>query len=299
MSVAARLRGEARDLLELVLVPGLAAVLPWRLCFAAFRLLSRWRFLYREACDAALEQAQARGHVRDAAAWQRTRRLVTLVDHADYYLAVTRTDRYLRRHLVKHGEWPAPGAAAVLFTFHWGAGMWGLRHIAARGLQAHALVAAHRPELFPGRRVRYWYYGRRNLAVARALGCPPLDVSRSMRPVIKALRGDGQIVAAVDVPSDQVAASESIDFIGRRARVPRGLLRLAVDAGVPVTVFLTGIRLRDGKRTLRIHQLGRYGDLETLIADVFALLERAIESEPAAWQFWEVAPRFFEEPAAV
>ena len=36
-----RLRGEARDLIELVLVPGLAAVLPWRWCFVLFRSLAR------------------------------------------------------------------------------------------------------------------------------------------------------------------------------------------------------------------------------------------------------------------
>ena len=40
-----RLRTELRDLLELVLLPGLAAVLPWPLCFRLFRWLAcaaRW-----------------------------------------------------------------------------------------------------------------------------------------------------------------------------------------------------------------------------------------------------------------
>ena len=53
-----RLRTELRDLLELVLLPGLAAVLPWPLCYRLFRRLARWDGLYREASHAALAQAR-------------------------------------------------------------------------------------------------------------------------------------------------------------------------------------------------------------------------------------------------
>ena len=35
-SVVQRLRREGRDVLELVLLPGLAAVLPWPVCFKLF-----------------------------------------------------------------------------------------------------------------------------------------------------------------------------------------------------------------------------------------------------------------------
>ena len=40
-----RLRTEARDLIELVLAPGLASVLPWPWCFAIFKRLARVRWL--------------------------------------------------------------------------------------------------------------------------------------------------------------------------------------------------------------------------------------------------------------
>ena len=42
-----RLKREVRDLFELVLIPGLAAVLPWPVCFALFKRISNWRWLYR------------------------------------------------------------------------------------------------------------------------------------------------------------------------------------------------------------------------------------------------------------
>ena len=51
-----RLRTEARDLIELVLAPGLASVLPWPWCFAIFKRLARVRWLYGAACAQALEQ---------------------------------------------------------------------------------------------------------------------------------------------------------------------------------------------------------------------------------------------------
>ena len=58
-----RLRVELRDLIELVLVPGLAAVLPWRWCFALFKHLARIDWFYRRTSHEALRQAQALGQV--------------------------------------------------------------------------------------------------------------------------------------------------------------------------------------------------------------------------------------------
>ena len=52
-----RLRVELRDVLELVLLPGLAVLLPWDACFALFRRMARWEWLYRESCEEALDEA--------------------------------------------------------------------------------------------------------------------------------------------------------------------------------------------------------------------------------------------------
>lgn len=294
----ARLRAEARDLIELVLVPGIAALLPWVVCFRLFRFLCRAGFLYREPCNEALAQASNRGWViGDPERWLQVHRLVLLVDHADYYLSLTRSDRWMRRHLLVTGKWPDPARSSILCTFHWGAGMWALRHLAAQGLCVHLLIARHSRAAFEGRTVRYWYYTRRINAIPRALGRPYIEATKSPRPVLKAIRSGEAVAAVVDVPADQVAASEAIEFLGFRARVPRGLLRAARDLGVPVTVYLLGIRLSDGKRTLRIHPLGVRTELEPLIEDVFSHLEDAIRDESAAWHFWSVAPRFFVSPS--
>ena len=295
-----RARIEARDLIELVLVPGLAAVLPWRWCFALFRRLARVQWLYGTACAQALAQAQNWGKLDPAEAgdWLTTRRLVTLVDHADHYLAVSRSDAWMRRHLQVQGEWPAPGAPGIFCTFHWGAGMWALRHAHSAGLQGHALVAAMEGSPFAGRRVLQWYVRAHTRSVQQALGRSPLVVSGSLRHVIQALRRNEQVLAAVDVPPDQVDASVEITLLGMQARMPKGLLRLAVAQQVPVTVYVTGLNTRTGQRFLRIAQLGVHSGVEALAQTVFGHLEKALQEDSAAWHFWGEAPRFFSAPKA-
>ena len=54
----AALRLEFRALLELYLIPGLAALMPWALGFRWLRFCSRLGFLYRNEWQAALAQAR-------------------------------------------------------------------------------------------------------------------------------------------------------------------------------------------------------------------------------------------------
>lgn len=296
MSFSNRLRTETRDLVELVLLPGLAALMPWSLGFRLLRRLASLVRPYSEAGRIALAQASSRGWVGDVLHWSRVRCMVTLVDHADLYLARTRSDAWLAQHVDVEGNWLQAGQPAIIFTFHWGAGMWGLRHAKAAGLQAHALVAPLDGKHFTGRRVLHAYAHARTAEVARSLGCPTLDTSSSMRPVLQALRRGEQVVAAVDVPADQVSASLEVDLLGLPARVPRGLLRLAVDQRVPVTVYLTGLQAESGRRFLRIHQLGIHDDVDRLATEVFGILDRAIREDPPSWHFWGEAERVFARP---
>ena len=291
-----RWRVETRDLIELVLVPGLAAVLPWHWCFVIFKRLARVQWLYGAACAHALAQAQERGQVLpdDAARWLAVRRLVTLVDHADHYLAVTRSDAWMQRHLQVQGQWPNPETAGILCSFHWGAGMWGLRHAHSKGLQVHALVAAMEGAPFAGRRVLQWYARARTRSVQRALGHVPLVASGSLRPVIQTLRRNEQVLGVVDVPADQVDSSIEVCLLGMPARMPKGLLRLAVAQNVPVTVYVTGLDMHTGQRLLRITPLGVWQELDALVAAVFEHLEAVLREESAAWHFWGEAPRFFQ-----
>ncbi|WP_300121605.1 hypothetical protein [Rhodoferax sp.] len=289
-----RWRAEWRDLLELVLLPGLAAVLPWRWCFYVFKRLARWRWLYREPCEAALAQARSRGWAGvDEAHWLWGRRLVTLVDHADHYLGLWRGDAWMRRHLQVQGAWPAPRQGVMLLTFHWGAGYWGLRHAAAQGLRPHALVASLDTHTYQGRSVMSWYARSRNAHVARTLGSPTIDVALHLKQVIRALRDGHSLLGVVDVPADEVKASLPIALLGMQARVPRGLLRLAVDSQVPVVIYVTGLNTANGQRFLHIKPIGVPTTIDALAARVFGELEQLIAQDAPAWHFWGISERFF------
>jgi hypothetical protein len=165
-------------------------------------------------------------------------------------------------------------------------------------LHPHALVAPLDQAAFRGRAVLGWYARTRTDEVTRVLGQEALDISESLRPVIRTLRADGQIVLAVDVPSDLAVASEPVTVMGMDARIPRGLLRLAVDQRAPVAVYLTGFNVQTGQRWVRVAPLGVYDDLPTLIRDVFQHLDTAMAQDPAAWHFWSEAERFFRRADA-
>lgn len=288
-----RLRRELRDLVEVVLVPAIAAVLPWAVTFAIFKRLARWRRLYFVPSERALSEAQERGWAEQPRDWLRRRKLITIVDHADHYLARTRSDRWLDRYLDVQGQWPTPGRAAIVLTFHWGAGMWGLRSAARAGLRIHPLVAAANGAHFAGRTVLHRYVKARNRTVVQALKCPVIDVSAGMRQALRVLHNKEQLLAVVDVPADQVAASQPVEILGMPARLPTGLLRLAVEREIPVCVYVTGIHMDTGQRFLRIRQLGVPANLDALLAELAAELDSLIRENPPAWHFWSEAQRFF------
>ena len=289
-----RLRTEWRDVLELVLLPGLAAVLPWAWCFAVFKRLARWRWLYREPCEEALRQARERGWAgEDETHWLWVRRLVTLVDHADHYLGLWRTDGWMHKHLQVQGQWPAAGQAVLLVTLHWGAGYWGLRHAAAHGLHPHALVASLGSQAYRGRTVLSWYASARNANVAHTLRASTIDIAKHLKQVIRALRDQQALLGVVDVPADEAKGSLSIDLLGMQASVPRGLLRLAVDQRVPVVLYITGLNTQNGSRYLHIKPLGTSASVEVLADQVFGELEALIAKDAPAWHFWGIANRFF------
>ena len=272
-----RFKTELRDALELVLLPGLAAILPWPLCFTLFKKLARMRWLYRPQVESALYLARRYGWAGDDEVhWQWTRRLVTLVDHADYYLVLTRGDAWFKRHCVVQGAWYPPTQASLLLTFHCGAGMWSLHHAAAAGLQVHWLVAAVESGHFAGRWVLRRYVTARTGMMSRISGPATLDVSASLRPVLKALKAKQQVFAAVDVPADQVSTNQQIQLLGLQARVPRALFRLAVEQKIPVTVYLVGLQLQDGQRFLHINQFGTYGVSPHVFLNLLVLNSRAI-----------------------
>lgn len=296
IAIIKRIKTEARDLLELCLIPGIATFLPWAMCFKIFKRIALWSFLYREATEKAYKLALEMGYAGAKSGWQAARRLTTLIDHADLYLALSRSDNWMKRHLDVEGTWPQRRGVVLLCTFHWGAGMWGLRHAASNGHNANALVAAVDGKHFQGRSVLHAYAKIRTRYVSRALRCPTIDVTKGLKNVLAAYREKSAVLAAIDVPADQAAANTEIEFLGFHANVPRALIRMAGDKQVPIIVYMTGFDLLTGRRTLRIWDLGIPTNTDQMIVRMYQYLDESIRKAPPLWHFWSEADRFFVRP---
>ncbi|MBQ6656044.1 MAG: hypothetical protein IJM64_02020 [Ottowia sp.] len=287
-----RLRVELRDALELVLLPWLAVLMPWDVCFALFRRMARWDWLYRESCEEALDEARRRGALRpdDEERWLYEQRLVTLVNHADLYLSRRRSDAWMAHWLDVKGEWPPVSKeAGVLCTFHYGAGMWGLRQAAHARMRANALVAPLDAEHFQGRSVRWRYVRARTREMARALSRPVGEASKSMRAALRVFENGELVLAAVDAPTNAGSGA-----LMQPSAHGLALLQLASEFKTPVTVFSTLLDLNTGRRTLRIEQVcggGTAISVEELTARVFAHLEHLMRRDTAAWHLWSEAER--------
>lgn len=292
-----RLKRELRDLIELFLAPGLAVFLPWATAFRLFRFLSRHPFLYRDAVETAYAKAARYTRIGDPEAWKQLRRLTTLVDHADLYLVLSRPVGWMDKHLALSGQWPKGDAPGLLLTFHWGAGMWVLPHMREHRLKVHALVAPLQGQHFSGRRVLHWYAVLRTRQVAKELGHATIDVQHSLRPAMKALRERDQLLAVVDVPTDQASSAEDISFMGHTMRVPRALFRFAATQTVPIALFLVGFDPVTGRRTLRVENMGCPTDVAQSIRLAFSRLEAELGERSASWHLWSEADRFFPPQA--
>jgi len=292
-----RMRREAWDAVELFLLPGLAAILPWPICFRVFRLAVRCEHLYRERWVPALEQARAAGFVDDPAAWARLSRLTALIDHADMYLALTRTDRWMARHMTTEGHWPAANRPHLLVTFHWGAGMWALRSSTHHGLSVTALAGHFDPAHFRGQRVRLWYTRLRLATIHRALRHKLIDIDTELRRALNVVKAGETLLALVDVPPDVVNSGTRVRVIERDMVLPLGVFRLAASRGIPVTFYLNGFDPRTGRRFLRIFPPLEERPPEPLAHEAARLLDAAIREIPAEWHFWGILPRFTAPPA--
>lgn len=294
-----RLRREGRQAIELFVIPWSLARLPWSWAYACMRALARFNWLYRDATQAAWSKAQNLGWTPiDSAHWCWQRRLVTLMDHTDHYLGLSRGDDWMTRHLRVEGQWPEPETAAWLATFHWGTGYWGLRHLKANGVKAHALVSALDPSHYAGQSVLFAYAKSRTQHVAEALGTSTLEINSTLRPVLKALKSKEALIALPDVPADQAAASMPVSLLGRTVWVPRGMFRLAVEHRIPVWFNYFDLDLVTGQRTLIIRALGVFDDQQALASALFAELQSLIEQRPAFWHLWAQADRFIQNPQA-
>ena len=289
------LRLELRALLELYLIPGLCALLPWELGFRWLRLLSRMRFLYRSEWESALAQARQYVAIDDQALWARQFRLARLVDHADYWTSRTRSRRWLRRHMDVAMPWPRLDTPAVGVFFHVCPGLWAMRSLREQGVDTSVLAGHFSKRSMGGAWLAYAYGVLRLKELQRVSGGPLIFSPGTVKKAQAMLRSGGWVAGTPDVPPTETALGTPVTLFDRPAHFAEGLLVIARRAGVPVVIFTLGLDLSNGRRRLEV--LGQHDpnapDLLQHIANHWQCLLRE-----RSWGFmlWPAMPAWFALP---
>lgn len=289
-----RLRQEFRDLIELVLLPGAAIFLPWPVCFRFYRYLSRRSWLYAERTAQALAAAQEVMPVGDPARWCAAYRLIQLVDHGDLYLSRFRSDRWMRKYLdVSGAGWPKK-APFLAITFHWGTGLWSLRHLRSQGMITAFLSVRLDKKAFANRLIAYCYSRLRIGEVERVGLAKVIYKGGSVPRLMATLRQERAVVALIDVPPGKGQGCLPVQLFQRQAWLPSGLIRLAVSERIPVVAFTVSLDHETGRRHLRITgplPIHAQYPLAEALAGCFS---EAISQDPSAWHFWWLVQAFFK-----
>ncbi len=276
--------------------PALAASLPWPAGFALLARVAASGTACFDAEAAAWQQVRrfagariAEAHAAaDETAWRRAWRLVQLVDHADLFLTLTRTDRWLERHVDVRGAWPAAGPFLAV-TCHWGAGLWALRHLGRAGHRSRFLARRPSPAEFGDDAGRRRYMWMRIRATERATRAPVVYTGGATAEIARALDARTSIVALCDVPLPPGRSKIEAPFRGGRLSMPRGLIALACARGLPVVTFSAGLDRATGRRQLAIAPAAVYRDQAAMAGALAVDLEALLDRDSAAWHMWPYA----------
>ncbi|MGQ9499881.1 MAG: hypothetical protein ACUVQ6_05965 [Dissulfurimicrobium sp.] len=283
------------DLFELFLLPGLAIFLPWPFCFRIFRAIAGFDFIYRRETQQALRHATSFMHIEDTGAWVSVYRLTKLVDHADLYLSIFRSDRWLKKYISVTGHgWPMDNAPFLAVTFHFGAGMWSLRHLKVTGRHMSGLMKGFDRDEFSGRLVRYWYCRLRTFAISMA-GVKKLIFlnNSSYFRLRNVFRPGSCLIALFDVPVGHQRNVLKTTLFGRDVRFPRGLIRLAAREKIPVIAYSVTLDRETGVRSINIAE-SITSDSEEVLGDYLVNeFKKTIYADTPSWHCWEYLDMFF------
>jgi hypothetical protein len=286
-----------RTLREKVLLPALAATLPWVWGFKLLKKFATSDALYAQLTEAACNGTMMVAPISDIPAWKQHYRLIHLVDHCDLFLVRTRSRRWFRKHVDVDGAWPSSGPF-IAMTFHWGAGLWALDHLRSLGLLARFLSARLDKPQFQGDWTAYRYAQCRNRTVSSASGAPVIYIGGAKQAISLALAEGHVVVALYDVPASQTHSTLLTKVCDRLVELPAGLANLAAASGVPIVPFAMGVDYQTGRRKLVIEDPFVPASSQDFADRLAASLTRLIHQDTSAWHSGGYAPEFFAADVA-
>lgn len=290
-----RLKSLLSDAFWLYLLPASATVLPWRFYFRLCRRLTSVRHPYRAAIDAELRFAKTLLPDLDEARFRQEQALVKFVDAADFYLALTRTHRWFRRHVTVEGAWPSSGQAMTLMGSHWGAGHWIWRDLAHAGIQAWFVARQSSAADFGRGRLAKWYGQFRGWGMRRAGARGVITTGGAMKPIAAAIGRREAIVVLADAPASPGQPAADIDLLGRRVQLASSLVQHSLDHHTAIALFAMSMDMDNGHRVLRIENLPPGSGCATILNSYGRFVDALVRERPGSWQIWSMAPALLAE----
>jgi lauroyl/myristoyl acyltransferase len=287
------LRAEARAAVELWLVPGLLALLPYRAGIALARAAARRLPLYGDTAQAGAREWCAVAGASASADFVRDYRFAQLVDHMDLFWSLTRSRRFLEKRLTARPPLPL-GQPLLVLSFHFGQGLWLMHWLAHAGVKAR-FVSIRLARAEAQGALQYAYQRLRIRCVERLAGIAPIFTGGARREIAASLAQGSAVYGLIDVPvpgAGRLPANATL--LAHPVRMPEGLLESAQGSGAQVLV-LTAHANADGMRFVQADAVGPLAELT--VARLAALLERRLREAPAAWHFWHLWRSFLAEAA--
>lgn len=286
---------ECRVGFQTLVVAGVAWLLPWPLAFRALRFLTRFSIM----CSGLAPQVRVRAPQLSAQPdLVRHFELHRLVDMADHFLTQKYGAAWMRRHLLISGD-PLPPAdempKAIFLNLHYGQGFWALRHFRDRGWPLSLLYRP--PPLRPawGERLESWLGWRRMRQAAVLGGAPGIAANPGCMALMRERLRQASLIAMPDVPPEAGQRTVPLTLFGRPARFPAGVIRLAVESGVPAVIYVMWVDPATGDRHFHIRGPFVGLDEEGLAQVLGEQLENSVRAYPAAWRLLHWSEGYFME----
>lgn len=292
------IKRELRDLLSLWLVPGLAAVLPWRWCVAMYWQLARWPLLLREEVGGSRGGRATMGLDPDDKEFDRRFRFGFLLEHADAFRALAHGWRGLAATMpiqTADSEQAGPG---LCYFFNFNQGLPALASLRSAGFDVHLVYRslAHRPQGVGW--LRYGYMRLRLKMVAKVCGNTGIGTGGARERIARTVAAGGLVCVAADTPPRAGTGLVAVDLPGDRQGWWRsGILKLGLELSTPLRCFTVDINWDTRERRLLLRTLRPCNDLPALAEQLSALFCEQWQREPALWFYWPAPQVFFSRPA--
>jgi hypothetical protein len=288
-----QIKRELRDLLSLWLVPGLAALLPWRWCVAIYWQLARWPRLMGEEVGGSRGGRATMGLDPDDAEFDRRFRFGFLLEHADAFRALARGWRGLAATMpvqLRDHEHAGPG---LCYFFNFNQGLPALASLRAAGFDVYLVYRSlqQRPEGVGW--LRYGYMRLRLRMVAKVCGNTGIGTGGARERIAATMATGGLVCVAADTPPRAGTGLVAVDLPGgRRGWWRSGILKLGLELGGPLRCFTVDLDWSTRERRLLVRTLEASDDLAALTRQLSARFVEQWQREPALWFYWPVPQAF-------